>query len=116
MTLQIKPGEENGPLIGRLADLQERVGLVETRVRKVREQVHAIHHQLLDADETARAMSVFDPVWGTLTPREQARVIHLLVQQIDYDGGKRKVAVTFRPAGIKTLAEELDGGRKEKRA
>ncbi len=116
MTLQIKPGEDNGPLIGRLADLQERVGLVETRVRKVREQVHAIHHQLLDADETARAMSVFDPVWGTLTPREQARVIHLLVQQIDYDGGKSKVAVTFRPAGIKTLAEELDGGRKEKRA
>jgi site-specific DNA recombinase len=60
---QIRVGDDNGPLIGRLAELQERIGLVETRVRKVREQVHAIHHQLLDADETARAMSVFDQMW-----------------------------------------------------
>jgi site-specific DNA recombinase len=40
MTLQMKPGEDNGPLISRLADLQERIGRVETRVRKVRVGPH----------------------------------------------------------------------------
>jgi len=49
--------------------------------------------------DIALALSIFDPVWGSLTPHEQVRVIHLLVQQIDYDGSKGKVAIAFRPAG-----------------
>jgi site-specific DNA recombinase len=50
---------------------------------------------------------VFDPVWERLGPREQAQVIELLVERVDYDGVKGTVAVTFHAAGIKTLAEEL---------
>ncbi len=103
-------------MIARLADLQERIGTVEGRVRKLREQIHAVHHQLLDDDEAALAMSIFDPVWGSLTPHEQVRVVHLLVEQVDYDGSKGKVAIAFRPAGIKTLARELADKREERRA
>jgi len=47
-------------------------------------------------------------VWETLSPREQVRVIRLLVQRVDYDGEKGTVSVTFHPAGIKTLADELE--------
>jgi hypothetical protein len=99
-----------------LADLQERIGLVEGRVRKVREQIHAIQHQLLDEDEAALTLSVFDPVWESLTPREQARVVQLLVQQVAYDGAKSKVSIAFHPTGIKTLADELARQGKEKSA
>lgn len=113
---QIKVGDDNGPLIARLADLQERIGTVEERVRKVREQIHAVHTQLLEEDEAALAMSIFDPVWGSLTPHEQVRVVHLLVEQVDYDGSKGKVAIAFRATGIKTLARELADKREEKRA
>src|SRR5581483_5285952 len=113
---RIKPGDDNGSVIARLADLQERIGTVEGRVRKLREQIHAVHHQLLDDDEAALAMSIFDPVWGSLTPHEQVRVVHLLVEQVDYDGSKGKVAIAFRPAGIETLARELADKREEKRA
>jgi site-specific DNA recombinase len=104
---QLRPGEANDPLIARLADLQERVGLCAGRVKKVREQIHAVRHRLLDEEEAALALSVFDPVWGALTPREQARVIGLLVERVDYDGAKGQVSITFHPTGIKTLAEEL---------
>ena len=52
-------------------------------------------------------MSVFDPVWGSLAPQEQVRVVQILVEQVDYDGAKGRVAMSFRPAGIKTLAREL---------
>jgi hypothetical protein len=34
-------------------------------------------------------------------------VIDLLVERVEYDGRAGAVAVTFRPAGIKTLADEL---------
>ena len=50
---------------------------------------------------------------GTLMPalvqrvlREQARAIQLLIERVDYDGGRGKVSVAFRPTGIKALAKE----------
>jgi len=62
----------------------------------------------VDEREVARALALFDPVWETLSPREQARVIRLLVQRVDYDGERQTVSVTFHPAGVKTLADELE--------
>jgi hypothetical protein len=47
------------------------------------------------------------PVWETLTPNEQARVIELLVERVEYDGRDGKVTVAFHPTGIKSLADEL---------
>jgi site-specific DNA recombinase len=46
-------------------------------------------------------------VWATLSPREQARVIQLLVERVEYDGKDGTISVTFRPNGIKALAQEL---------
>ena len=46
-------------------------------------------------------------VWETLSPAEQARILHLLIERVDYDGPNGKVAITFHPTGIKTLADEL---------
>jgi site-specific DNA recombinase len=107
LSAQFKPGEDNGELVGRLADLHERIGMVEGRVKQVREQIKAVTSQIIAEEDAARALSAFDPVWGTLTPREQARVVGLLVNRVEYDGAKQKVTVTFHPTGIKTLADEL---------
>ena len=83
----------------------------------MREEAAAVRRRRIDDDDIALALSVFDPVWESLTPAEQARVVHLLVERVDYDGSKGKVAIAFRPAGIKTLARELtDAGPKEKTA
>jgi site-specific DNA recombinase len=111
---QLRPGDDNGSIISRLADLQERIGLVEGRMRKVREQIQTVQQQLLDEEETAVAMSVFDPVWEALTPREQARVVGLLVERVDYDGADGKVSITFHPTGIKALAQQLADQRRER--
>jgi site-specific DNA recombinase len=100
----------------RLAELQERIGLVEGRVRKVREQMQAIRERMLDENEAATALSLFDPLWGTLTPAEQVRVIGLLVERVDYDGAQGKVTISFHPTGIRALADELADRTKERRA
>jgi site-specific DNA recombinase len=113
---QIRPGDDNGPLIARLADLQERIGLVESRVRKVQGQIRAIHAQLVDEDAARLALSRFEPAWQALAPAEQARVVHLLIERVDYDGAKGKVAITFHPPGIKTLADELARRGRERSA
>jgi len=53
------------------------------------------------------AVSRFEPVWDSLTPAEQARLVHLLVAQVAFDGRKGTLAVTFRPTGIKAFAGQL---------
>jgi site-specific DNA recombinase len=107
LSVQLKPGEDNGELVGRLADLHERIGTVESRVGKVREQIRDITSQLIPEEEATKALAAFDPVWGTLTPLERARVMGLLVERVEYDGRDGRVTVAFHPTGIKALADEL---------
>jgi len=97
----------NGRATDRVADLHERIQATEQRSTQVREELIALGRELVDEKEVARVLSLFDPVWETLSPREQVRVLRLLVQRVDYDGEKGTVSVTFHPAGIKTLADEL---------
>ncbi len=104
---RIGPGDGNTPSTARLADLQDRIRSAERRATEVREQVIALSRTIVDEQEVAKAMSVFDPVWDSLTAREQTRVVQLLVERVDYNGATGKVSITFHPSGIKTLANEL---------
>ena len=81
---------------------------------EVREQIIALSEKVVDEKELARALSLFDPVWNSLSPGEQARVMHLLVERVSYDGAEGKLSIAFRPTGIKALAEEMQAGGMEK--
>ncbi len=61
--------------------------------------------------EVDSALEAFMPLWETLSPREQARVLRLLIQRVDYDGANGKIAVTFQADGIKTLGQSGAAGR-----
>ncbi|MCG3138850.1 MAG: hypothetical protein HJJLKODD_02719 [Phycisphaerae bacterium] len=63
-------------------------------LEQIREQQPQVSKAEVDA-----ALAAFDPLWDTLSPREQARVIRLLVKRVDYDGANGKVAITFHETG-----------------
>jgi site-specific DNA recombinase len=98
----------SGAKAGELAVMQDRIRAAEQRTTEIREQIVALSREMVDEREVAAALSVFDPVWETLSPREQARIIHLLVERVDYDGKQGTVSVTFRPNGIKILAQQFE--------
>ncbi len=100
-------GGTNGVTTDRMADVQDRVRTAEQRATEVREQIIALSRELVNAREVGEACSLFDPLWDTLTAREQARILHLLIERVDYDGPNGTVSITFHPTGIKTLADEL---------
>jgi site-specific DNA recombinase len=64
-----------------------------------------------DPATLAQALSDFGSVWDTLPSDEQARFVALVVERVDYDGAKGKLAISFHPAGILKLAEELTDRR-----
>jgi len=96
-----------GPVTERMADIQDRIRATEQRATQVKEELIALRGKLVDEDEAARTLALFDPIWDTLAPREQARIIRLLIEQVSYDGEKGTVSVSFHPSGIKALAGEL---------
>jgi len=99
---------KDGLATDRMADIQDRIRTAEKRATEVREQIIALSRELVDAREVGEACSLFDPLWETLSAREQARILHLLIERVDYDGPKGTVAITFHPTGIKTLADQLN--------
>ena len=101
----------NGVVTDRMADLHERVRQIERRATEVREELIVLGREVVDDREASQALAAFDPVWEALTPREQARLLQLLVARVDYDGSRNTVAVTFRPTGIRSLAEDLQQRR-----
>jgi site-specific DNA recombinase len=47
----------------------------------------------------------FDGLWQSLIPREQARLLKLLISTVEYDGDASTVSVTFRPTSIRVLID-----------
>jgi len=103
----MQPGETGTPAVSRLVDLQERIGNAERRITAIGEHLITLQRELADADGSSWA--IFDPLWETLPPDEQSRVVQLLVERVDYDGARGKIAITYNPAGIATLADERKG-------
>jgi len=90
----------------RLASLEDQVRIVEGKLAGGRERLETAREQMVDEQDLASALSLFDPVWNALFPREQARIIGLLLEHVGYDGAAGTLALTFRPTGITTLARE----------
>ena len=99
--------DEDSLETARLADLQERIQMAEQRITTIREEAAIIERNMIDEKELSSALVAFEPVWESLAPKEQSRILHLLVERIEYDGQDESISITFRPSGIKTLAEQF---------
>ena len=88
----VAPGVPNAstPDLTRLADMQERIRLAEQRLTAIKGEIGQLSAGQLHEDEIARALSVFEPLWESLTSREQAELLHLLVERVDFDGARRQ--------------------------
>jgi site-specific DNA recombinase len=92
-----------GSATDQLADLHDQIRTMERRMTIIREEAVTLQREVVDERDVAGALAVFDPVWESLSPREQTRIIRMLVERVTYDGRDGKVTITFRSPGIKAL-------------
>jgi site-specific DNA recombinase len=98
----------NGKLaIDRMAELQERVSVVEGQLREVRDQLAASVGQITDTACVRKALRDFDALWSEMTSREQEKFVKTLVERVTYDGATGTVTVGFRTAGIRQLCLDM---------
>jgi len=91
-----------------LADVQERIGVAERRASEVRAELAGLRCEHVAESDVVTALVKFDEMWNALSPREQSRLLHLLIERVDYDGAAGAIAVTFHPTGIKSIAGKME--------
>ena len=97
---------EPGDRTARVAELNEAIMADQKREKLLREELDRLRSQRIDPKQAECRLKDFDEVWSNLIPREQARLLKLLIEVVEYDSDSQSVSVTFRPSGIKILAKE----------
>jgi site-specific DNA recombinase len=103
-------GANGNGRVERLADLQKKLRDAEQHIQELKKELASINGDSVGQDEVVHALSEFDGIWGAMNSTEQARLLHLLVERIEYDGASGKVSVTFRSAGFKALCDSIAAG------
>jgi hypothetical protein len=90
-----------------VADLHERVAQGEGRLTQTNDRIATLAEQVIDPDEAAEVFASFDVVWENLIPREQARLLKLLIEVVEYDAAGSSISVTFRPSNIRAFMDRV---------
>lgn len=88
-----------------MADLNDRIARAETRLAELREQIAEVERDEIEEWEVDAAFARFDELWSALTPREQAKIVSLLIARIEFDADDSSITLQFHPAAIKSLAQ-----------
>jgi len=107
-------GDLSSLSVDRMADLQDRISALERCMTVLREEVATIKRDVLDEEDLKNALNAFDSLWESLAPREQERILKLLIERVVYDGRDGAVTVTFRSSGIKALCLKGETPGREK--
>ena len=99
----IRSGDTNSISLEQLANCHENLRKAELRHSEVSEKIQAIRVIALTHDDVVKSLASFEPLWESLTVREQTRIVQLIIKQIDYDGSTGRVTITFHREGIKSI-------------
>ncbi len=101
---------DNAHAAARLADLHEKVRAAEKQAGVLRGRIEEAEAELITKDEVDAALGEFDSVWSRLSPKEQTRLIRMLIQRVDYDATKGSVSITFHPLGLRSIGQQACEG------
>jgi len=88
----------------RVAELTEQIEQAERRLAEIDSQIVELRRDLITEADVETALGDFDIVWSALSPREQVRLLNLLVQRVEFDAADSSIEISFHPCGIKSLA------------
>ena len=99
----VSGGDTSPDVTNRIADLHQRTAEAERCLPELDATVAGLEQETVTEAEADAAFADFDQLWENMIPREQARLLKLLLDSVDYDGDAGTVSVTFRPTSIRAL-------------
>ncbi|MBN1622026.1 MAG: hypothetical protein JW871_05500 [Endomicrobiales bacterium] len=97
-------------LNNRLLSLKEELKDSEQSLSRFKAKKSELQDSLIDQSDLQRAMVITSPIWDTLFPAEQKRILDFLLKEVDYDSQTGTLGLTLNENGIKLLNEEVKKG------
>jgi DNA invertase Pin-like site-specific DNA recombinase len=112
-TRTLAAGEIERAVVDQLRAVLRAPEFLAQTYRAARAQVdeQAIQCQAFSEREAVDALCALDPIWDHLFPDEQARIVQLLVKQVDVYPGRAEIRI--RAEGLTSLVAELRAEREE---
>jgi site-specific DNA recombinase len=95
------------PNDARFASAHERIQSAEQRLSTIESELATHEGGLVNSEEVVSSLAQFEELWDCLAPREQGRIVELLVERVAYDSDGGNISITFRPSGIQALGREF---------
>ena len=100
-------GSAADAIAAELEKAQDHARIIEFRLSEIDDELHGLKAQDVNRDDLAQALEEFSPIWDALLIPERERVLRLLVETIDYDGGTGTMTIQWRLAGFGQLVAEV---------
>ena len=91
-----------------LASQREKIAITEQDITAISNRLEESRNSGLTPDEIRAACRQFDPLWDTLTNKEQWRMLSLLLECVEFDAESETINITFAPGGIKTMNRQTN--------
>jgi site-specific DNA recombinase len=89
-----------------LADLVRRIDEAEKRLEQLVKDKKTAEKTQIDARLVGAEIDRFDGLWANLSPREQTKVIALVVQCVEYHADRGELKISFHDVGQKTVQDK----------
>ena len=99
-------GTASHVLIERIAELDQEIDVVASGLGDAHGELAGLKLGVLDADELRQALEDLEPIWTELFPKERARILALLLEQVEFDAAEGEVAITFRPGAPRGITSK----------
>lgn len=96
-------GMEDAQTLSRLAILHDRIARERNRLTEVTTQIESNSLVGLNEESLVQALRDFDGIWNALRGEERVRLVHLLVQRVDYNAESGEVFIHFRSSGLNSF-------------
>ena len=94
------------PLVGRLGEIEEAIAKSLERERTVGAELANLETGAIDEHDLRAAIESFAPIWDELFPKERARILQLLIEEIRFGAADKTIEISFRPAGVRLLGQK----------
>jgi site-specific DNA recombinase len=88
-----------------LSEIQSRLETADHHSKQITSELTALDAKSIDNQQITNVLAGFDNLWQSLPPKEQVRLVRLLIERVSFDGPAGKVAITFHPTGLASLTE-----------
>jgi site-specific DNA recombinase len=105
---QLKTAIKNQASAAKFELLNQQTEENERKLQQETAQLEICQNDAVEDSEVTSALQSFDSVWAELSPHERRKIVHLLIENVSFDGSSGLVSFAFKPTALRNTMVSND--------